>query len=174
MKIKKLLVIAFITILASCESNNDADLLMTEAELIGTWNVTDQTLDAEVSFTENGKTETASINSYSEDLNFTLTFSNNPKVVKAEGNYTLISTVNADGRTETSEEYIEADVDDFPSWSLNGNNIVLTDDNDLPQNMIIESYNGTKLVLKSEIDETESDQGQSITIKTTMLIVLEK
>ena len=80
------------------------------------------------------------------------------------------------GQTQTDEEYVEvvSIPSENPTWSLNGNNILLSNDFSLPQNMIIESYDGSKLVLKAEIDETETEKGQSIAIKTTMLIVLEK
>ena len=176
MKLKKLAVLVVIAIFSCCETNNDLDASITETELIGTWNVTEQTLDAIISYTDNGQTETATINSYSKDINLTLLFTDNPKTAIAEGNYTIVSTVAVGGQTQTDEEYVEvvSMASENPTWSLNGNNILLSNDYNLPQNMIIESYDGSQLMLKAEINETETENGQSIAIKTTMLIVLEK
>jgi hypothetical protein len=176
MKLKKLVVLAIFAIFSCCETNNDLNTPITENELIGTWNVTEQTLDATISYTDNGQTETATIDSFSKDINLTLLFTDNPKKAIAEGDYTLVSTVTVGGQTQTDEEYVEvvSIPSENPTWSLNGNNILLSNDFSLPQNMMIESYDGSKLVLKAEINETETENGQSIAIKTIMLIVLEK
>lgn len=105
-----------------------------------------------------------------------LTFGDNPKTLSAQGQYTVVTTVNFDDQTTTEEEMVEAISDPFenPIWVLNGNNITLSNDLSLPQNLIVESFIGNTLTLKAEIDETESDNGQTITVKTVMYFVLEK
>ena len=83
MKLKKLVVLAIFAIFSCCETNNDLNTPITENELIGTWNVTEQTLDATISYTDNGQTETATIDSFSKDINLTLLFTDNPKTAIA-------------------------------------------------------------------------------------------
>lgn len=176
MKIKHLLLVAFVTILASCESDNSSDIAISEADLLGTWNIKEQTLDGSIVFVENGQTSTATYEAFAKDIDMKMTFGNNPKKVSAEGKYTLVATVNLLGQSQTDEELVEAINDPLenPNWELNGNNITLSNDNTLPGNLIIESYNGTTLRLKADINEIEADSGQSITIKTTVYFVLEK
>ena len=176
MKFKHLLLIAFITILASCESDNSSDITISEADLIGSWNVLEQSVDGSIVVTENGQTTTATYDAFAKNLDMSLTFTDNPKKVNAEGNYTLVTTLILAGQTQTDEEFVEIvnDPSENPNWTLNGNNITLSDDFDIPQNLIIESYDGKTLKIKAKINETEADSGQSITIKTTVYFVLEK
>lgn len=176
MKIKILLLLAVVTFFSSCESDNTLETAITEADLIGTWNVIEQNLDGNVVFVDNGQTQTASYNAFAKNLNMTLNFGDNPKKVSAQGNYTLVATVNYNGQAETDEEFVEAisDPAENPTWALNGNNITLSNDYSLPQNLIVESYDDQKLKLKAEIDETENDNGLSITIKSNIYFVLEK
>ena len=177
MKFKSLLLIALITILAACETDNSLNVSITEADLIGTWNLTEQRLEnGKIVYVGLGQNITASYNSYTKDEDMRITFSSNPKILSAEGSYTIVATVNINGQTQTDEEVAEAITDpaENPNWELNGNNITLSNDTNLPANLIIDSYNGTVLTLRSEINETITDSGQSATVKATMYLILEK
>lgn len=176
MKKKILLFISALVLLSSCETNNDIDIVISESGLIGTWNIIEQTLDGSVSFTEDGQTSNLTYNAFAKDINMTLTFTDNPKKASAEGSYTLVVTTSFNGQTQTSEEPAEAinDPSELPTWELNGNNITFSNDFDLPQNLIIESFSGNKLILKAEINESESDNDESFTLKADVRFVLEK
>lgn len=176
MKFKILLLLSVISIFTSCESDNSLDTDITETNLIGTWNIKEQTIEGSFVFVDNGQTQTASYEAYAKDISMSLTFGDNPKTLSAQGQYTVVTTVNFDDQTTTEEEMVEAISDPFenPIWVLNGNNITLSNDLSLPQNLIVESFIGNTLTLKAEIDETESDNGQTITVKTVMYFVLEK
>lgn len=171
-----LLFITAITLLSSCESDNTLETAITETDLIGTWNITEQTMDGNVVLVNNGQTQTATYSAFAKNLNLTLNFVDNPKKVSAQGNYTLVATANYNGQNETEEEYLEAisDPSEDPTWALNGNNITLSNDYSLPQNLIVESYDGKKLKLIGEVNETETNGDLSITIKANLYFVLEK
>ncbi|MFY9243177.1 MAG: hypothetical protein WAO74_09130 [Polaribacter sp.] len=68
----------------------------------------------------------------------TLTFNNSPKTMSAAGEYPLVATVSAAGQNQTDEQLVEANTDpsENPTWALNGNNIILSNDNNLPENLI--------------------------------------
>ena len=48
MKFKILLLFTVVTLFTSCESNNDLDIAITETDLIGTWNIKEQTLEGTI------------------------------------------------------------------------------------------------------------------------------
>jgi hypothetical protein len=176
MKTKILLLLAVVTFFSSCENDNNVNIAITEADLIGTWSLIEQTINGSIAYTDNGQTTTVNYDAFAKDIDMTLTFGENPKKVNAEGSYTLVTTINALGQSQTSEELAEAITDpaEYPTWALNGNNITLSNDYTLPQNLIVESYIGNILTLRADIDETETDNGQSVTIKTTAYFVLKK
>lgn len=176
MKFKNLLLLAIITFLSSCETDNNPNTTLTEADLIGTWQINEKTLEGSIEIVDNGQTQTATYNAYAKDINASLTFGDNPKKASGQGNYTLVATANFVGQTQTEEEWVEliSDPNENPTWSLNGNNITLSNDLNLPQNLIVESYDGKILTLKAEINETETDNGQSVTLKTSAYFISEK
>lgn len=161
----------------SCETEDSTTVLLTEADLVGTWNLKEQTLEnGSIEYSDSGQTLSATYSAYAKDIDFTMTFSDNPKTVKAEGKYTLVATASFAGQTNTEEELVETVNDPTlnPTWTLNGNNITITDDSDFPANLIVDSYNGTTLRLKASVDETETDGSTTVTIKATVYLVLEK
>lgn len=171
-----LLLLSIVLFITSCESDNNSDTTLLEADLLGTWNLKEQTLDGNMVFTKNGITSKATVVGYAKNIDMSLTFNNNPKKVVSEGKYTLVTTSTFLGQTLVEEQVVESENDpaENPNWELNGNNITLSNDISLPSNLIVESFNGKTLTLKAEIDENISDKGDSIVIKTTIYFVLEK
>ena len=133
-------------------------------------------MDGSIVFVYNGQTTNATYNAFAKDIDMTITFNDNPKISTAEGKYTLVATVNFGGQTETEEELVEAisDPSENPNWVLNGNNITLSNESTLPQNLIVDSYDGKKLKLKAQVNETETENGLTITLTSELYFVLEK
>ena len=176
MKTKILSLIVFVLILSSCETE-DTNVTVTEADLIGVWNLTEQTIEnGLITYSGNGQNLSATYSAYAKNIEMTLTFTDNPKKIYATGKYTIVTTVSALGQTQTEEEEIYAvnDPDLSPTWELNGNIILFSNDSDFPANMIIDSFDGTTLRLRGEVDETVSENGQSATAKATMRMALMK
>ncbi|MFK8058994.1 MAG: hypothetical protein AB8B78_02785 [Polaribacter sp.] len=176
MKFKILLLLTFITLFSSCETDNTTNIAITEADLLGTWQVKEQTLKGTITYTISGITNTVDYDAYAKDISMTLTFNDTPKKVSASGKYTLVATSSFLGQPITEEELVEADTNPAqnPTWALNGNNLTMSNDNNIPQNLIVESYDGKILRLKAEIDEPENSNSQDVNIKTTIYFVLEK
>ncbi|MFY9243176.1 MAG: hypothetical protein WAO74_09125 [Polaribacter sp.] len=74
MKLKNLILITLFAVFISCESDNSLDVSITDADLIGTWNIKDQTMDGNLVYTANGQTLTATHSAfckrYKYDPNF--------------------------------------------------------------------------------------------------------
>lgn len=174
-KIIALFLLAFV--IFSCDTDDSTTVLLTEADLIGTWNLKEQTLEnGSITYSDSGQTLSATYSAYAKDIDFTMTFTDNPKKVNAAGKYTLVATASFAGQTNTEEELIETVNDPTlsPTWILNGNNITISDGSDFPANLVVDSYNGTTLKLKAAVDETETDGSATVTVKATVYLVLEK
>ncbi|PQJ78556.1 hypothetical protein [Polaribacter porphyrae] len=177
MKLKHFLIIAFLATFTACDTDDNLNISITEADLIGTWNLKEQRIeDGSVSYVSSGKNITALYSAYAKEINMTLTFADNPKKASTEGKYTIVATATYNGRTETEEEEVYAinDPNENPNWELDGNNITFSNDKNIPANLVVDSYDGKTLRLKAIVNQTEKDGLESITIKGTMYMVLEK
>ncbi|MEO9571601.1 MAG: lipocalin family protein [Polaribacter sp.] len=177
MKTKILLLLAVVTFLTACETNDNANIDITSADLIGTWNLTQQSIDdGSMTITSEGQTQTVTYSALAKDLDITYTFSVNPNELNLNGSYTLVATANFLGQSETEEQEINTSL--FPikpvAWSLNGNALTFTEENDFPAVLNVVEFSENYLKLVGEINETETDGGESYNIKATITFVLEK
>ena len=177
MKAKILLLLTIVTFLSACESNNDPNIDITSSDLLGTWNLTKQVIeDGSTTFTFSGQTLSATYEAVATNLDFTYSFSEAPNKLDLLGSYTITTNVSFLGQND--EEVQEVNTDSLPinsvEWSLNGSSITFTENNELPTILNVEEFSTNFLRLKGEIDQTETIDGETISIKATMYIELER
>ena len=177
MKTKILLLITIVSFLIACESNDNSNLNITSADVIGTWNLSEQTIeDGSINITSQGVDISATFSGFAKDINFTYSFSETPNKLSLQGKYTFTTNVSFLGQNEIEEQEIDTDLFPIPaiSWSLNGNSIIISENGELPTVMNVEEFSANYLKLKGEINETITENGESITTAATITIVLEK
>ena len=178
MKTKILLLLALVTFITACETNDNANINISNADLIGTWNLKSQTLeDGSFSITTQGQTLTATYSALAKDIDFTYSFSENPNKVNLQGSYTFVTTASFLGQNEVEEQEINTDLSPITSanWSLsNGNIIKITENGELPAILNVEEFSSNYMKLTGEINETVTENGETIIIKATIYIELEK
>jgi|TARA_B110000503_G_C6925348_1_gene320466 hypothetical protein len=174
MKAKILLMITAILFLTGCESNDTPNsLLLSSADLIGNWNLTSQTIeDGALTVISDGQTITATYAGYAKDIDMIFSFTENPNEVTLDGRYTLVNTISILGQDQIEEEVILSD-SETSNWSLDNNVLTITEDG-IEAKFSIDEFSATSIKLKSEIDETETFNDESISTKATLYIVLEK
>lgn len=179
MKIKILLLFTVISILTACESNENNTTSITNADIIGTWNLTSQDItDGNMVLIVQGETISVSYSQTSKDIDMTYSFSDTPKTVSIQGKQTSVITTSVLGETFTEEENIDTDIEPIEdaTWKLNSNGtITITEDNQ-PFIFTVKEFSGNYLKLTGEINETvsDTDSEESITLRAIMSIVLEK
>ncbi|KGL64022.1 hypothetical protein [Polaribacter sp. Hel1_85] len=177
MKTKILLLLTVVTFLTACETNDNANISITSADLIGTWNLTQQSIDnGSMILTTQEATLNATYSAYAEDIDFTYSFTENPNKLNLAGSYNLVATANFLGQNNTEKEEVDTSLYpiDAVEWSLNGNTLTIIENEDFPTILNVEEFSEGYLKLKGEIDETESIDGESVQIKATITIILEK
>lgn len=178
MKTKILLLLAIVTFITACESNDNDNVNITSADLIGTWNLKSQTIeDGSISMTNNGQNLSINYSAISKNIDFTFSFSENPNKLNLQGSYTFVTTASLFGQTEVEEQEINTDLSPISSvdWSLTGGNtITITENGELPAILNIEEFSANYMKLKGEIDETITESGETVKTKATIFIELEK
>lgn len=155
MKNLSLLFIAIIVVFGSCSSdddnvNNQIDL---SVDITGIWNLTAFEIDGGNEITFNGQTFSVSYNALGTDFDAQLVFATNPNTYEGFGTYTLIATFDFMGMTET-EEYLVSFEEEVGSgqWSIQGNHIILENDNGEDRNAQIIHLTQNKMVLIEEVE----------------------
>ncbi len=151
---KILLLVVTALILTSCGSDDESvNLTVTEALLVGDWNVVD--LDSEIKTKANaeGFSVESVTTAIGEDFDFVYSFSQNPNIVTTEGSYTLVTTTTVNGRTESTRNENIGSVDGLNSgtWTLDGNIITIQDNNSSSsEESFINSINKAEIIEFSE------------------------
>jgi hypothetical protein len=178
MKKNLLLLVLFVTLFSSCESNDALSAPISESDIIGDWNLTAQTIDdGQISITTNNQTVTANYSVYSKDISMVFSFTDTPKLVTLSGKYTTVATYSFLGQTNTEEETVDTSVTTVPSssWMLNADNtITITENSGLPAVLIVEEFTANYLKLKGEINQTETDGTDSITTSAIVNFTFER
>lgn len=156
---KKILILfVFSAFIFGCEtSDND----LTTASIIGVWN------GVSINFTGTGAAEiqvvpvTADVDGEGYDIDYTVTFDEDPNTVSTVGNFSVEATATLQGQTYTeSEEGIALDFSG--PWSQDGNTVALTIEGEEVIANIVE-LTETSLVLQFIIERVETINGISIT-----------
>jgi hypothetical protein len=144
--------------------------------LLGVWNVTGFITEAKTSGSVQGITINSTTSGYGKDFNMTTTFSENPNIASAEGNYTSVTTTTIPGQQDLVKEIIVNSIDglDQALWNLNGNTLTFINDEGLTTESEITEFTSNKLILKSIVSESQVIDGISVDIEAEVVITLEK
>ena len=176
MKNKILILFLLVAFLTACETN-DNNINISEADLIGTWNLTKQTVEnGSFTISAQGQTVNANYSADTKDIDFRYIFSQNPNELSLDGKYTLVATVNVLGVSNSEEQ--EVDTSQLPmnsaNWSLSGNTLTFTDSQDIPAVLNVVAFSGNYLKLQGDFNETQSFNGDTVTVEGTIIIELSK
>jgi len=150
-KLVKILFLGIIVSITSCNSN-DTSTSITEADLIGTWSLTEfRTENGSFTGTQNGISVTGSYEATGASFNSSIIFSNNPNTTVASGSFTVNSSVTVLGQTETFQETIDNVPNIGGSWALTGDVLSFTEQGETASAEIISFENNT-LKLKTVIN----------------------
>ncbi|WP_339841202.1 hypothetical protein [uncultured Maribacter sp.] len=164
---------AYTVILSSCSKDEDGVSNATEAQIVGSWNLTAlEATDGRSNTTIEDTSIPATFNAVGKDFDTIVTFSEEPQIVTSEGSYTTVLTTTIMGQTETDEQ----DGEDFfqsNEWRLDGSTLYFGSGDDEVGFTIIE-LNDSKISLRYNLDETvESFIGTS-TVSATYNMTLSK
>lgn len=152
MKNFKVLSLAILSLfIFSCESDDDNGLVLTNATLAGTYNVTAFSGTATETDTDGVTIDVVTSRFTASDFqNATITFTSNG-IVSSTGSYTLTVVETDNGVNDTFTENEDLDING--TFTLNGNNIVLPDVDGATTTIRNFSESGLQLVLQElEVD----------------------
>ena len=175
MKLLKLTLIALFAItITSCgsddsnDSNDDTSEEMSEMEMedemtdesasiIGIWDVSSINATGTSTVEIAGQTITTDFVGEGIDLNYNITFTENPNEVVADGDYNieLTTTVAGQSITETIPGILFIDSGD---WSIDGDQITITS-NDVENTGTITTLNETTLIIEIDMETIIDQQG---------------
>lgn len=159
---KSIILFAFIALGVSC-SNDDAPDQLSNNDILGGWRGTAVEYSGRQVTTGHGQTMVQDFDGEAYDLDYTLTFTENPNIVTSEGSYSLRITVTFNGQTTTQYHENLQFLQDG-EWRLEGSTFYLTVDGQTQEYDIVELTN-TQLVLGSRIEET-IQQGEFLSTAT--------
>lgn len=169
MKILKLLLFtAFISLTISCSSDDDNQEATNNGEIVGVWRGTAVDYTGNTTTSGQGQTIVAEYVGVAYDIDYTLTFTENPQKVISDGSYSIELTTTVYGQSTTQNveglEFLSSG-----DWTVNGNTLSITVDNETDDAQIVELTNDT-LVLKAVETQTSSQGGFTVTSTTEVIL----
>ncbi|MAO08393.1 MAG: hypothetical protein CL596_06755 [Alteromonas sp.] len=174
MKILKLLSLAaMVVFFVSCSKDDDDDnnTENISADIVGTWTATDVDYYGTTTTSANGITTEADFTGEGYDINFTLTFTENPNEITSVGSYSILLTTTFNGQN------IEQNVEDLTwdstgDWSIDGTtlttntsgNVGVSEIQELTQNSLILYIENTEEITANGVTSTST---QFLTAKFT-------
>ncbi|MCZ4319875.1 lipocalin family protein [Aequorivita viscosa] len=169
MKIFKLfLFTALISLTVSCSSDDDSSTPANNGDIIGVWQGTAVDYRGTTTTTAQGQTITADYVGEAYDVDYTLTFTENPNKVISDGSYSIELTTTVNGQS-TTQNVPNLEFLSTGDWSINGSTLSITVDNVTDDATIIELTNNS-LILNVVESQTTTEQG--ITIVSTTDVTL--
>ena len=169
MKIFKLILFtAFISLTISCSKDDDNPAPENNGEIVGVWKGTTVNYTGSTTTTAQGQSITADYVGEAYDVDYTLTFTENPKKVVSDGSYSIELTTTVNGQS-TTQNVENLELLSSGDWSINGNTLSITVDNETDDATIVELTNNN-LVLN--VVETETNTGSGFTVTSTTDVTL--
>jgi len=173
---KQILLLSLTILFISCSSDDSTpiDINAQEEDLVGTWNLIEESQDGTVS--PNGIPVNGSITSVGKDLNAQIVFTANPNNYTGSGSYTDVIKITAVGQTLAEGELIVpiSDIINQGTWSLNAGVLTLTQ-NGIEQKVNITELTAATLKIEFEIEENNvTYQGFTGDIKSTIKMTFTK
>ena len=169
MKIFKLILFtAFISLTISCSKDDDNPAPENNGNIIGVWKGTTVNYTGSTTTTAQGQSITADYVGEAYDVDYTLTFTENPKKVVSDGSYSIELTTTVNGQS-TTQNVENLELLSSGDWRINGNTLSITVDNETDDATIVELTNNN-LVLN--VVETETNTGSGFTVTSTTDVTL--
>src|SRR5690606_38164382 len=174
MKIFKLILFtAFISLTISCSKDDDSPAAPTNnGEIVGVWKGTAVDYTGNTSTSGQGQTITADYVGEAYDINYTLTFTDNPQKIISDGSYSIVLSTTIYGQTTTQNveglEFLSSG-----DWNMNGNTLSITVNNETNDAELLELTDDT-LVLKAVESQTMSQGGFTVTSTTEVILSFTK
>lgn len=174
--LKKLALIFSISLFLFSCSEDDAtpiDVNAQEQDLVGTWNLIEESQDGSVS-TEQG-IKVGTITSVGKDMDAQIVFTANPNNFTGSGGYTDVVNVSVVGQTIDEEEVIISinDLINQGTWSINQGVLTLTQ-NSVEQTVNITELTTTSLKIEFDIEQSGTLQNFAGTINSTVKMTFSK
>ncbi|UKM64101.1 lipocalin family protein [Flavobacteriaceae bacterium GSB9] len=165
MKKLPLLFTLLIAIMTSCSSDDSTSEIT--ADIVGTWEMTDYDYTGTTKTTFEGQTYSADYVGEAFNIDYRMTFNENPNTIETEGSFSLELTTTAFG--ETSTQVVNTDdveTINAGTWEIQNGNLVTQADGGIEATYKIEELTETSLVLSlnQEVDISQS----GVTAKTTI------
>lgn len=169
MKKLNYLFIALALVLTACSGDDDGgNPSDTSGDILGTWIGQDVDYTGTSSTSVQGQSINSTFVGEAYDVDYTLTFTENPNEVVSDGSYSIELTTTALGETFT-ENVENLEFLNSGAWSRSGNQLTITDNGEDTVATIVE-LTSTMLVL--EVSETESVSEQGIDVSTNIDVVV--
>jgi len=162
----------FAIFLVAC-SNND-DEIITSGEILGAWNMVSFEYDGSSSFEISGVNINSDYTGKAKNIDFSMTFTENPNQVLGSGSYDLEVTVSAIGVSDTETTSI-SDINSAAEWSRDGDILTFTGtfysgsldvvNTGASQEFTIEELTDTSLRIRSSMEEIIDDFGIETTVR---------
>lgn len=173
---KHFLILCVAVSFAACSTDDDnSNNNDTSGELVGTWDLISLDYNGNTFTSMDGQGFNIDFVGFAENIDYSLTFTENPNEFLAGGSYDINASSTFEGQTTTINESFDG-VSSEGTWEQNGN--ILTVEGTLvdagttlPVNMDIETaptviseLTDTTLVLTQEINQEQTANGVTITI----------
>jgi len=160
MKITKFLfALLFSIVLVSCSSDDDSTQ-NDESSIEGEWELTSMEMEGTAEYTMEGIPFPIvfTFEGYGIDIDSQTVFEVNPNTVASFGTLTLVMSIDMMGETTTEEMPIDfSEYVSSGSWQIEGDQLIITDDEGIESTSKIEQLTSTTLVLT--VNETVEFEG---------------
>jgi len=174
--LKILSILCFIFALTACTSDDGSpvDTGASSNDLVGVWNLTEESQDGIGKVTIEGITLNGTITSTSKNLDATLTITENPNTITAAGSYTEVITASFATISRTEEVLVNLDNElNEGAWSLNNGVLTLLGGSETLDVDIIE-LTATTLKIEIPIQRDVILEGNDVAIDTTIKMTFSK
>jgi len=173
MKIFKLLLFtALISLTISCSKDDDKPSQQNNGDIVGVWKGTTVDYSGTSETSGQGQNITSTFNGEAYDVNYTLTFTEDPNKVVSDGSYSVELTTTTNGQTVTQNleglEFLSSG-----DWAISGNSLSVTVNNETDDMTIVQLSDDT-LVLKGQDITTMSQGGFTFTSTTNIILTFTK
>lgn len=169
---KTFLLVAFVSLTVSCSKDDDNPTPVNSGEIVGVWRGTTVDYSGTTQTSGQGQNFTADFVGEAYDVDYTLTFSENPNKVVSNGSYSieLTTTINGQSTTQNIEglEFLSTG-----DWSIDGNTLTVTVDGET-DDITIEQLTHDTMVLKGQEIQTMSQGGMTVTSTTNIILTFTK
>jgi len=172
MKITKTLLVLFLSItIFSCDSDDGALVIPAadvSGEILGTWEMIDLNYTGSNTVTTQGQAIPSTYVGVGENMNNSISFTENPNDLLAQGTYDIELTSTTYGQTTTQTQ---TDLPLLPNstWSKNGTTLILTSNGEDTPFTILE-LSATTLKFQQDSDEIITQQGVTIDNSLTLIV----